>query len=270
MIRPTIVLPSNKESLRNWLYDHVPGVESAYNSNDLIAVARILRDWTGSIATFSHSDLSLDHNSLPVHELLAGALNYEGGMWCGGVAELYMRLLRTIPGMTAAKYNYGVRNDEIGHVTHMTVLVGDSNGKVWCFDPYLGYEFTEPFGDVLCHIAHKRYGAVSMVTNPIPRPAITLPGEKSGYEWLFPTGVPESVKYEDRWVYHGAAPSWGGLFASDTPNRVRADAYRGEQPLAEWLMDLMLVGAELGRFSDEYEWNEFACVRKLFYSMLEV
>ena len=34
-------------------------------------------------------------------------------------------------------------------------------------------------------------------------------------------------------------------------------------------MDLMLVGVELGQFSEGYDWNEFACVRELFYSLAE-
>jgi hypothetical protein len=160
----------------------------------------------------------------------------------------------------------------------MTVLVGSKDGLVYNIDPYIGYDWRYPgtdemmpFGEVLGHIKHGRYQEVAMQEVPLPRPAITEPNEKPNrFNWLFPEGIPEPVKYDDCWVYQGATPSWDRLFALGAKNRLRADKHRGDQPLDEWLLDLMLVGPQLGRFSSEYgSSNEFACMRELFYAMVE-
>ena len=189
MQRPTVEIPSGRDELRHWLYDTVAGLEDAYIFGDLIKAAKILRGWVARVSTFSHKALLLDHNKLPTHELLQRALNYEGGLWCGGVAELYLSLLRTIPGIVAAKYNYGLRDEEIGAVTHMTVLVGTKEGDVYNLDPYIGYEWRMPFGEVLGHIKNRRYHAVRMkhllTGRPAPYFGFEIPDSPGNYWYVW-------------------------------------------------------------------------------------
>ena len=153
-------------SLRDWLYDEVEGLKIRVEEHDAKMMALALQRWVGENATFSHKELLLDHGKLSTIELLEGVVNLKGGLWCGGVAELFAGLVRLFPGFYAAKWSYGYRGQNVSHVT---TLVGTKEGNCFVFDAYLGYIYLDvgtrdmlPFGDLIKRILNKEYTSIDV------------------------------------------------------------------------------------------------------------
>ena len=276
MERPQAPDFTNDYELRHWLYERVSGLEDTYKGEDYLKTALLLLDWVGRHATFSHKELVLDHAEDPF-VFLKKLLVYEGGTWCGGVAQLYHSTMRAFPGLHSAKLGYGYHDPSI-NLTHMTNLVGLKDGKCYNLDAYLGYYYTDPdgelldFGEVLAHIKQKEYDCIRRVDVPLPRPAVTLPDDNGkNFGWLFDKGVPEPEVYEDRLVFQGAMASFPALFCEGSRNRRRADQQRGGQPFEEFVLDLIMVEPTLTRFCDvSQSFPEYNVIREMLYKLMEI
>lgn len=247
----------NDDELRHWLYDVVPALQEQYDKGNYLIVAHLLRRYVSSIATFSHKNLLLDHEKLDHRQLLEAVLAYEGGLWCGGVAALFAGIVNAFPGLYAGRWSYGMRRENI---THVTTVVGTSDGKAYCMDAYLGYVYLDAktqqlltFGEVLYRIRNRNYDTIVRRDFSIERPAVgTMDDSPGSFNWLFEgTEVPAPVQHEDKLVYFGAKPSFDALYGWGRENRVRIEQVRGAKSFEEFMWDLILEDGHLSRFTPE-------------------
>lgn len=278
MIRPEAPHWDTPKDLKRWLLKSVEGLEVAWDKRNVVEMAYVLQRWLGSIGTFSHKSLLLDHNKLNIRQLLAGMISYEGGVWCGGMATCFVGLLQCFPGVYAAKWGYGLRDKNISHVT---ALVGQKDGRAFIFDAYLGYIYKDAesgelfeFSELLCAIRNKQYDRIIRVDIPLKRPAVTRIGDIGNrFNWCFGGKPPNPVKYTDRWVYYGARVSCNGLFAPGTHNRNRIDAVRGDTPFEHFMLDLILKETRISRWTSkgdgEISSTSFSLMRHLVQGLLK-
>lgn len=278
MRRPERLMWESDDDLRHWLLETVDGLQEAWTKRDLVGLAYILLNWLGCHGTFSHKHLLLDHRGLSVQQLLSKMLSYEGGVWCGGMATCFTELLYCFPGVYAAKWSYGLHEQNISHVT---TLLGRRDGKAFVFDCYLGYTYKDAttgeafeFSDLLCAIRDKDYERIERVDIGLRRPAVAIVGDIGNrFNWCFGGQPPAPEKYEDRWVYQGAETSCDNLFAPGTHNRNRIDAARGDVPFEHFMYDLILEETRISRWvpreSREIPSTSFSLMRRLIQRLVK-
>jgi hypothetical protein len=262
-------------SLRDWLYDHVTGLKETIMAGDAEKMALVLQRWVGQHATFSHKELLLNHGKLSTAALLEGVLSLQGGLWCGGVAELFASLVRLFPGFYAAKWSYGYRDENVSHVT---TLIGTKAGNCFVADAYLGYLYLETgtkkllsFGSLIKRIMDKDYDSITRLDIPQRRPAIARPGHSANrFAWLYRNRpIPEPRDAAGLLVYDGAECSFPALFRPGSQNRKRIEKLRGDTPFEEFMHDLILVAPELSRFApnNSETWTEFSVMRNIMHTI---
>jgi hypothetical protein len=250
-------------SLRDWLYDEIAGLKTRVQDGDAKMMALALQRWVGQNAAFSHRELLLDHGKLSTAGLLEGVLSLEGGLWCGGVAELFASLVRLFPGFYAAKWSYGYR---------------DENVNCFVADAYLGYLYLETgtkkllsFGSLIKRIMDKDYDSITRLDIPQRRPAIARPGHSANrFAWLYRNRpIPEPRDAAGLLVYDGAECSFPALFRPGSQNRKRIEKLRGDTPFEEFMHDLILVAPELSRFApnNSETWTEFSVMRNIIHTI---
>lgn len=258
---------NDDNELRHWLYEEVGNLEEQYSKGNLLVAAHLLLKYAGSVATFSHKNLLLDHGRLNHRDILEAALAFQGGLWCGGVADMFAGIVNAFPGLYAAKWSYGMRPENI---THVTTIVGTSDGEAYVMDAYLGYIYLDaenkrllPFGEVLYYIRRGKYDKIARLDIPFQRPAVGTRDDSPGsFNWLFDGDVPTPTPTEngDKLVYFGAQPSFDALYRWGGANRTRIEKARGGKPFDEFMWDLILEDGHLSRFTPEVsassgEWN---------------
>ena len=264
-------------SLCDWLYDEIEGLKAKVESGDAKMVALALQLWVGQNAAFSHEELLLDHGKLSTTQaLLEGLLNLEGGLWCGGVAELYSRLIRLFPGYYAAKWSYGYHAENVSHVT---TLVGTKDGDSYIFDAYLGYVYLDsqtremlPFGELIKRIVNKEYSSIEQLNIPQRRPALARPGHQANrLAWLYLNReMPEPRSVGGLLVYDDAECSAPALYRWGSSNRMRIERIRGDIPFEEFMYDMILVEPTLTRFAPQNSetWTEFSVMRDIIETVI--
>lgn len=268
-------MSEEQHQLRHWLYGEILELEQSYcDDRDYLKTAFLLRDWVGRHATFSHKEHILDHGKLDFWQLLRGLLELRGGVWCGGVAELFFGLAQCFPGLYVAKYGYGLHTKNISHVTNLVAL---KDGTVYNLDAYLGYHWVYAgsnemmdFGTLLHRIRRGDYSTIARVDIALPRPAVAgLDDDGRNFKWLFPDGIPEPDEKDGLKVWRSATPSYGRLYREGSHNRVRIDAVRGDKPLDEFMLDLMRREVSISRFSGEdLESTEYKAFREVLKKVL--
>jgi hypothetical protein len=251
--------------LRHWLYKEVDHLEEEYFKDNLLVTAHLLLRYVASVATFSHRNLLLDHGVMNHRELLDAALDYQGGLWCGGVADMFAGIVNAFPGLYAAKWSYGMRQENI---THVTTIVGTSAGDAYCMDAYLGYVYLDagnkrllPFSEVVYHVRRGEYDRIDRQDIPIQRPAVGTADDSPGsFNWLFDGNVPMPRTIGDKLVYDGARPSFDALYRWGGANRTRIERARGNKPFDAFMWDLIIEDGHLSRFTpgvseSSGEWN---------------
>lgn len=223
-----------------------------------------IREWVVSISNYSGRELLLDHGYKDLVAFIRELTQYNGGLWCAGVATLYMDVLYKAFNIPAVKFTYGY--DETG-LSHTTTLIGYVNytqdrQKTFNFailDAYLGFHYVDPdsneilaIDELLKRVVCKEYKRIKRVDTNLKRPYVTHANEARNFRsWLFPLEIPEPKVYGDLKVYQGAVYNVENLFYRQTPMRDLADDVRGEQDLDEFLLDLMLVKPHFTRVNPE-------------------
>lgn len=252
-----------------------------------------LRKWTVGLCNYCAREYLIPGFSLmKLLDQLRALRNYEGGVWCGDTAALFVNMLRLcyIP---AARFSYGY--SAIG-LSHVTVLIGylapGTGGKsksfeFTIFDPYLGFHYEDtatqqalPMPELLRRVIQKEYETVQQVDTELVRPYIANPNEQYGFRgWLFPGGQQprQGVRHGKVMVYQGASNTVDKLFSPGSPMWNLAAEKRGDKLLGHYLLDLMLVEPHFNRvipelhelkWSDAYPEYEF--FHKLTKALMEV
>lgn len=253
------------ELTKGFLIEAIPGLGEALASPTTFLAAFLLRRYISSIASFSAFLMLLEHNRDETGEwLLKGLLEYQGGVWCGGLAVLFTQALRAA-GIAACDYHYGWR-DGLSHVTTLFASMpldgGTAQQDFYLLDGYLGYHYETPTGkmmkftDVLECVSRQDYACVVVHHTDLPRPYLTLPDEDvAGWEWLFPEGrIPAPIKHGSVWAYPGAVINSEKLFASTSSFRHIADRRRGDKPLEHFVFDMLFINPRLEKkIGDRFE-----------------
>jgi hypothetical protein len=261
---------------RQWLFKNIEGLKAVFESKDDLATAFLLRDWIGRHATFTHKELLLQHGSLDTKQLLEKLLLCEGGVWCGGTARVFSGIAQALPGFYVAEYSFGYHADGVSHTTN---IVGLKNGKCYNLDAYHGYHWVDSesqelleFGEMLRRIKCKEYNRITRVDIDLPRPALAGPGDNGrGFRWLYGYGeIPQPVCAGGYAVYLNAMPKFEWLYSEGAKNRLRVDSLRGEQPLDEFMLDMIFVEADLSRFAPDASssFTEYSVMRGLIRHLI--
>jgi len=261
---------------RQYLFKQIKGLKKLLGSGDDLATAFLLRDWVGRHATFVHRELLLQHQSLSSQQLLKELGAGKGGVWCGGTARLFSGLARALPGLYVAEYHYGYYDKGLSHSTN---IVGLKDGQCYNLDAYHGYHWVDSkslemldFGEMLCRIKRKEYERITRVDVDLPRSALAGPGDDGrGFRWLYGYGeIPDPVYAGGYAVYPGAMPKYEWLYSEGTKNRLRADKLRGDQPLDEFMLDTMLVGAKMSRLAPDTSdsFTEYSVMHKMLQCLI--
>lgn len=241
-------------SIRNYLYNEISGLKKCIQARPprKLDAAFLIRDWVGALSTYSERALLLPasmHKNLP--RMIMALQELKGGIWCGGCAALFAGILNAcyIP---AIVYTYGK-----GDLSHATVLVANTEGKrfgYYLLDSYLGYHFEDregnlqEFTEMLRHIKRGEYDQIVRVDKKIYRHLLCQESKPAEwYKWLFDNDTPSlgadvgKLKAHPRaWHSIGKLLMSGGF--ADLANEAR-----GEQPLGEFMLDLMMVNPSFAR-----------------------
>lgn len=260
--------------LRHYLFKHIKKLKSTFESKDYLATAFLLRDWVGRHATFSHKELLLKHKNLDTAQLLDQLLAGQGGVWCGGTAQLFSGLAEALPGLYVAEYNYGYRKGP----SHVTNIVGLKDGRCYNLDAYHSYHWVDEnqelleFGKLLYYIRQKEYKRFTRIDVDLPRPALAGPDDNGrGFRWLYGYGeLPQPVRVGGYSVYPGAMPKIPWLYSEGSKNRLMADELRGEQPFDEFMLDMMLVEPRLSRLAPAVSasFTEYSVMHKILQDLI--
>lgn len=243
-----------EKPLHVYLHHEVPDLKRAH---DLEAILK-LRDWLTSKLCYSALELVIPHRDLDVDRLMKSLLRHEGGLWCGGAAELFVLLLKEIR-VPATIFIYGYQG--LRSLSHTTTIVSPDEGSIsprfYLLDSYLGFHYVDPdsgrildLSELLSRVRDRRYSEIGRVDKAIQRPYVTNIGDGPEYrQWLFDEGAIGPFPNKKTWVYTGASYTLPKLFVETSPMRHLADEKRGDQPLDEYLLDLMFVNPQIGDLS---------------------
>ena len=154
----------------------------------------------------------------------------------------------------ACVYSYGAKD-----VSHETVVFGQTRneGKTYNFyilDAYLNFHYVYPgtltwmpVPELWRRIRAKQYESIERVDVRIERNLVTSTKDAAYYKWLFDHGVPERPirVTQGHSVYPGATHSIQKVLATG-PFREIINAARQDQPIDEFMLDLMLVKPVFG------------------------
>lgn len=241
-----------EKPLHVYLHHQVPMLRETHN---LEAVMR-LRDWLTSRLCYSGLELVIPHAGKDADTLMKTLLRYEGGLWCAGAAELFAMLLREIR-VPATTFIYGYQGIE--SLSHMTTIVCPiENASVlprfYLLDSYLGFHYADAgsgrmldLSELLSRVRDRRYSEIQRVDIATERVYVTKEGDGPEYRrWLFDHAAMGPHQGKGTWIYGGATYTVPKLFMDGTPMRKLADQKRGDQPLEEYLLDLMFVQPQFG------------------------
>lgn len=239
--------------LRNYIIEHVDGFRKAMAEKRVLDAAFLLRDWVSATICFSHKDMLLKHNDLGgVVGVFQASVAKKGGLWCGGTASFFRGILK-LCGIKSLTHKYGHSQK---HVTHDTNVIRTPRGNHYQLDAYLTYHYADvksgkivEFADLLYRIRKKDYKSLKRVDRHVERCLVLKKGEvPSLSSWLYIDSYPTAPeRYDDRWVYDGAYPTFGGLLREGTPFRTRAETVGAKGRLREFMFDLMLMNCRIGK-----------------------
>jgi hypothetical protein len=271
------------ELTKGFLADSIPGLAAALESPVRIRAAFLIRDYASSVANLSAPSLILDQEWYRLGTLRQGTqvmnelLEFRAGVWCGGAAFLLTISLKAA-GIPACLYAYGWP-DGLSHVTTIFASIPPEGGTArqdfYLLDGYLGYHYEDAdregellkFTDALRSVAGRDYRRVVPRHVDLARHYLAPPrADVSDSAWLFPGGqVPAPVKRPGAWVYPGAVLNWTKLYATTSPSRHLADQRRDDQPLDDFLLDMLLVNPRLGGIENRFEpcHDDFRQIKRL-------
>jgi hypothetical protein len=223
----------------------MPGAWEAKVAGNNARLAALARDWVATTLPHAGADLQLQHDLTPLPRLIAQALSYEGGCWCGGMAVTYQRVLAAL-GIPAMAYNYGHHRARLSHMTTV-VMLGERLRGAFLRDVYFGYHYEDGeghelgFGNLIQLVEQKRYDEIHQVFVRYTRPVVGL-AYKTGvaFRWLYDDyNLPAPLVFDDRKVWPGAHVSFDRLFAPGTDNGNQLDMARGDMPREHYLLELL-------------------------------
>ena len=237
-----------RKQLRHRLYDEIPNFRDILEEKRGIEAAVMVRDWVSAKAAYPQRDLLILHWKYPVPRILGMLEADVGGLWCGGAAFVLAYALNScyIP---ACVYSYGA-----GSISHETVVFGQThnagkNYQYYILDAYLNFHYVYPgtrtwlpVSELWQRVRNKQYQGIQRVDSRIERNLVTSTRDAAYYKWLFDNEVPSAPTRVTKGhsVYRGATHSVQKVLSTG-PFREAIDAVRGDKPIDEFMLDLMLV-----------------------------
>lgn len=268
---------AERNLLRNRMCKEVDGLSLALSEHRTMDAALMIHAWISSKASYPQRDLLILHWKHSVLEILDMMDRGVGGVWCGGAAHILTYALNCC-NVRACTYAYGA-----GSVSHETTVFGQTinDGKSYQFyilDAYLNFHYVYagtatwmPLPEMWRIIRQKRYGDIQRVDERIERELVTSTRDAAFYSWLFDKGAPTKPSRiaGEHSVYSGATHSVSKILKTG-PFKEAIDAARGDQPIEEFMLDLMLVRPVFGPITPVPEaYPETSLLRSIIGSFID-
>lgn len=256
---------TNDQALKGYVKDMVPRSREIMSQEDfwIDAEAQLkivfgVRRWVASICNYSGPKLLCPSvKREEATEITRRLMNYECGLWCGGVSTYFSEILRLL-GFPAGNLIYQYREPELANLEHATTIVGiqkrvgplGHDYEFYNIDAYLCYHFVDresgsllTFHELLSRIVTKRHSTIKRIDERIERALLTPPGHDPAFRaWLFDGEMPESKTLPNGIILTpGATHSVDKLFPPGSPMWTLAQKVIGDRSMDEWLLDWMLV-----------------------------
>jgi len=249
----------DRDDLARYLSTEVAGLSEAREKKRYIDAAFILRNWLSPRLSYPPEDsLLLLHWEYKLPELLWMLQEGMGGVWCGGCAHIFSRLLDLV-GIPAAVFMYGAEM-----LSHETTVFGvpDTDIKYYVLDSYLNFHYVHAqaggilsLEELLRLVKNKQYGQIRRADSRITRGLVLKDTQPAHASWAYPGGaIPtEPIRtYGSHRLYPGAVLSMDTLLAGGAYRQL-LDKARRNQPIDEFMLDMMLVRPQFSKVANAPE-----------------
>jgi len=245
-----------EEQLVQYIVAENPALRQLIKKRDVIGMALVLREWVSGLINLCSEDFVF------YSEDILSAFNTlrekKKGVWCGGAAEFFTRILRLM-GIRATTYIYVFRYgcpDAFGHATTLFCNAFEEGLPVYLVDAYLNCHYADSdSGDILSFdrllklISEKNYNKIRLVESPVRR-SYLLPNEISFEDEgiraeYYPDvkEIPEPIRRGDIWEHPSTRAIDYNLVVKGLRDRI--DLYRGDRTVDEFMLDIMLYKSRI-------------------------